>query len=391
MNTAGDPRNPGPLREKDVHAPADPEEAPARSPLVLVTLLAASTLTVMAGATIAPLLPAMQERFAGAANADLLVRLVLTVPALLIAVCAPVAGVLVDRVGRKPVLLASVVLYALAGGSGLVLGNLYAILAGRALLGVAVAGVMTSAIALIADYYSGEARARVLGLQAAFVGFGGVVFLTFGGLLAGVGWRLPFLIYLVALLLAPLVALVLSEPAGARSPSPGGGPSEGLEGAAPTPFLMLAVIYALAFVGMIVFYLIPTQLPFYLRDLSGVGAAGSGLAIALSTLVAGTVSLGYRRIKARLGYGTVAVLTFFLMGVGYGFVGLAGGLGPVLAGLVVGGAGVGLLMPNLSTWLTSCAPVALRGRALGGMTTAIFLGQFLSPVASQPVAGDKVS
>ena len=124
----------------------------------------------MSGATISPSLPGIQEQFSGTANAELLTRLVLTIPALFIAVCAPLAGTLVDRLGRKPVLLYSVILYGLSGGSGFVLSNLYTILAGRALLGVAVAGVMTSATTLIADYYVGEERSRVLGIQAAFYG-----------------------------------------------------------------------------------------------------------------------------------------------------------------------------------------------------------------------------
>jgi hypothetical protein len=50
-------------------------------PLVKGTLLVASALSVMAGATIAPSLPAMQAHFSEVGQADLLVRLVLTVPA----------------------------------------------------------------------------------------------------------------------------------------------------------------------------------------------------------------------------------------------------------------------------------------------------------------------
>ena len=42
-------------------------------------------------------------------------------------------------------------------------------------------------------------------------------------------------------------------------------------------------------------------------------------------------------------------------------------------------------MPNLNVWLSSIIPDALRGRALGGLTTFFFLGQFLSPLVSQPV------
>ncbi|WP_073547752.1 hypothetical protein [Chroogloeocystis siderophila] len=68
-----------------------------RSPdtfLVKATLLVVSTLTVMAGATtIEPSLPAMRQHFADVANADYLVRLVLTVPALFLAIAFGLMGI----------------------------------------------------------------------------------------------------------------------------------------------------------------------------------------------------------------------------------------------------------------------------------------------------------
>jgi len=154
-----------------------------------------------------------------------------------------------------------------------------------------------------------------------------------------------------------------------------------------TPVAMLSVVYGLALLGMIVFYTVPTQLPFYLGDLTAAGPTASGLAIALASLFGAIVSLNYRRVSACLGYGAIAVATFALFAFGYGVIGIADGLIPVLVGLVIGGAGIGLLMPNINTWVSSCTPEAIRGRALGGVTTTIFLGQFLSPVASQPVGG----
>ena len=48
---------------------------------------------------------------------------------------------------------------------------------------------------------------------------------------------------------------------------------------------------------------------------------------------------------------------------------------------------MGLLVPNVSVWLADETPPALRGRVLGGLTTALFLGQFLSPIVGQPVSG----
>jgi hypothetical protein len=60
--------------------PRDPDTLSVKATLLLV-----STLTVMAGATIAPSLPAMRQHFTEVPNVDYWVRLVLTVPALFIA------------------------------------------------------------------------------------------------------------------------------------------------------------------------------------------------------------------------------------------------------------------------------------------------------------------
>jgi MFS family permease len=72
------------------------------------------------------------------------------------------------------------------------------------------------------------------------------------------------------------------------------------------------------------------------------------------------------------------------MGTGFLLIGFGNGYVPVLAGLAITGLGTGLMFPNLNVWLTSGVPAAVRGRTVGGLTTAIFLGQFLSPFAGQP-------
>jgi MFS family permease len=85
---------------------------------VKIVLLLIGTLTVMSGATIAPSLPAMQDYFKAVPNAEYLVRLALTLPALFIAIGAPIVGIAIDKFGRKPILLFSLALYGIAGSSG---------------------------------------------------------------------------------------------------------------------------------------------------------------------------------------------------------------------------------------------------------------------------------
>lgn len=379
--TSGWPRN------------TDPESA-----LLLVTLLFASSLTVMSGATIAPALPAIHAHFSGVENADLLVRLVLTIPALFIALGAPVAGLVVDRMGRKPMLIGSTALYVVAGGSGYVLASLPGILAGRAFLGLAVAGVMTSATTLITDYYAGDRRDGVLGLQAAFMSFGGVVFLPLGGFLADVGWRVPFLIYVAAVALVPFMLISVYEPITATDPShesticdpatgipvtqPDGGRESGPERVS---IRAISMAYLTALVTMVVFYMIPVQIPFYLEALADVSASEVGLAIAAMTLISGVTSTQFHTVRTHLEPRTIASLVFGLMGVGYVVIGTGSGYYQVVAGLAITGIGLGLLFPNLNSWLAGHASEATRGRVLGGLTSAVFLGQFLSPIVTQPI------
>ncbi len=266
----------------------------------------------MAGATIAPSLPAMRQYFSAVPNADYWVRLVLTVPALFIAIGAPIAGSIIDRSGRKGLLAAAVLLYGLAGSSGFLLNSIGLILIGRVLLGLSVAGIMTTATTLIADYYLGAARAQFLGLQAAFMGFGGIVFLTLGGFLADINWRLPFLIYLLAWLIFPFILLVLPEPPRTQSTqSTATIPSD------PVPWVLLIMTYGVALITQIVFYMIPVQLPFYLQQLFNANASQSGLAIALTTLATSISALSYQKLKARFTFTNLYSIAFVFMGVGY--------------------------------------------------------------------------
>jgi len=350
---------------------------------VKLTLFLVSTLTVMAGATIAPSLPAMRAYFAEVPGADYLVRLALTLPALFIAIGAPFVGIAIDRVGRKPLLLASLLLYGLAGSSGFVLSTLGLILVGRAFLGISVAGIMTTATTLIADYYSGPARAQFLGLQAGFMGLGGVIFLSLGGFLADSNWRSPFLIYLAALILVPFAASLLPEPNRTlAAPSP----SDLTEPTNPFPVSLVVLTYTIALITQVVFYLIPTQLPFYLQQLVGASPSQSGLAIALATLFSATSSILYRQVKARLSFLAIYGIAFVNLALGYGLISWASSYAIILLGLAIAGLGLGLLMPNMNLCLTSITPDAFRGRVLSGITTSFFLGQFLSPLLSQPIS-----
>jgi MFS family permease len=348
-----------------------------------IALLAAASLTVMSSATIAPSLPHMAEVFAGTPDATFLAKLILTAPALTIAVMAPVSGFIIDHFGRTRYLFACLLLYALAGSSGLYLNDLRQILAGRALLGVAVGGTMTCVAALAGDYFTGEARTRYVSTQSAFMSLGGVVFVGLGGLLADLHWRAPFGVYLLSLLVLGLGLFCLDEPPRHRSAAPGGA-----TGPAPAfPLRTIAALYLLQFLGMLAYYLMSAQVPFYLRQIGVEQSALAGLTIAGASLVSGLSTLSYRRILRFSSHLGIYAIGFAIMAAGYMLMGWAGSMSGVMVSALAVGCGIGLVFPNGTTWLLSVAPPSHRGRLAGGLTAAIFLGQFFSPIAIQPLAG----
>lgn len=348
---------------------------------VKVTLLLASSLTVMSGALIAPALPVMANHFSDVANADFLTRLVLTMPALSIALFSPIAGGLIDRFGKIKLFILGMILYAIAGGAGFLLNNIYHLLVSRALLGIAVGFIMTTATTLIGDYFEGDERNNFLGTQAAFMALGGTVFVALAGLLADMSWRYPFLLYLFSLLVIGLVLRFLKEPQ-AENDSQEQAAVNGSGSDSKAPIIWA---YIATFTGMALFYVIPVQSPFLLEQIGVEKESLLGLGLIVATVFAALASRLHPIIKRRISFAAIYVLTFGMMAAGYGLIALTSTLWTVLLGTVVAGFGAGLLMPNGNLWLIQVTDPAKRGKIIGGMTTAVFLGQFFSPVLLQPI------
>ncbi|MBT2488620.1 MFS transporter [Streptomyces sp. ISL-96] len=344
-----------------------------RGRLPAVLLMAGSCLPVLGAVLLAPVLPRMQDAFEGVAGNAALVPLVLTVPALSLALLAPFAGVVVDRLGRKRLLVTATVLYTLFGTAPLWLDSLYAIVLSRALVGIAEAAIMTACTTVIGDYYTGRVRDRYLALQTMCASSSATVFFVLGGALGAVGWRAPFWLYAVGLLLAPLMARALpaSGPAG-----PTGAETE--REPRPFPLRRMAGICLLTVFGAVVFYTVPVEMAYLLDDLgvASTGVIGAVTAVASVATVLGSVA--FTRLTDRPRRRLPAV--FLLCAVGFLVMGTADSLPLLIVGAVVNCVGTGLLLPSLLTLAMSRLDFADRGRGTGLWTSAFFLGQFVCPL-----------
>lgn len=345
----------------------------------LVALLGASCLTAMAATAITPSLPGMAKTFADTPNAQLLAQIALTLPALVIAVTAAPVGVLVDRIGARAVLVFCAVLFALAGSAGLYAWNLPLLLASRAVLGLAIAGISTGTLALVGGLYQGDKRHHVVGLQGAASSFGGMIFLMLAGLVAATSWRLPFATYLLSLPLLPLFLLFLPRAVDKHTVADKTAETEG------AAWTQVTLAYASAFVGMILFYVIPVQLPFHLAHHGYNDPALTGYALSLCTLCGGISATFYSRIRQRMTPLSIIAIAFILIGIGQ-LLAVGGNYAAILAGMAVAGASTGLLLPTVNGLILASTPASKQGRFSGGMASALFIGQFVAPVSASIAA-----
>ncbi|GIF08504.1 MFS transporter [Actinoplanes siamensis] len=328
----------------------------------------------MGALLIAPVLPELQRSFAGTPGVEVLAPLVMTVPALSIALLSPMAGMVVDRLGRTRLLRWSMLAYAVVGTAPLWLHSLAAILVSRVLLGVIEAAIITCCLTLIGDYFIGARRDRYLAWHSMVASSSAIVFMAVGGILGAFGWRTPFWGYAIALPLLAAMTVVLREPRkdlrGADTP---------VVGVSGLP-RRLAPLLTLTFIGgVLLFFVLQVQLSFLLDDL-GIGSAGIGAAAALANLGVTVAAMSFAR-AARHGANHPLIAGFAISGLGLLAMSLGDHWLTITAGAVVCGVGGGLLMPALLIGTTSQLAFELRGRGTAAWISVYSLSQFFSPVA----------
>lgn len=107
--------------------------------------------------------------------------------------CGPILGMMSDRFGRRPVLLISLAGLAIDFLVMAFAPNLAWLFVGRVINGITAASFST-ANAYVADVTEPQNRAKTFGIMGSAFSFGFLLGPVFGGALAGIDLRLPFLV-----------------------------------------------------------------------------------------------------------------------------------------------------------------------------------------------------
>ena len=329
----------------------------------LFTILLCSMLMLMGGAAVAPALPLIEQVFP---DQGTLVSMIITVPSLAVGLMGFAIGHLADRFGKVRVLCLSLAVFTVAGASGFLIDNIYVMLAVRFVVGIGIAGISSAVTALIAEYYTGMSRVKVLSYQSAAMGVGVLILEYTGGMLAELSWREPFLVYLIGVPILLMVILTMREP---MRDAPGD------EGARDEPVRsidrrLVTVCYITIFIAMTMAFLLPTKMPTYLQTSLGVSTSVTGLFLGVHGVANACTSLMYRRLV-----GTIR--PFAIMGIGFVLLFLAlfvleasETVGASVFMMVVAGVGLGMISPAVSKRIIAMVTTeaALQRRSIPSST-----------------------
>ena len=344
------------------------------SGLTKLALLMASMMVLMGSSAVSPALHGIEVELE---TSKYLASMVISLPSLVVAICGFPMGYLADRVGLAKTLIASLVLFIVSGVLGYFCTDIYTLLATRVFLGIGIAGISTAATGLMGIYYDGDERMRVMAIQSAFMGFGGVVLEIIGGLMADVTWNVPFLVYLIALpiLIAGLIAVRDVIMPGNR----GGSSGEFAEGSKAN----MAVLYASIFMLMFLMFIVTVNISDILTSM-GESMTVCGLVLALMGLTQVFTSIAYSRLRRIPRYQYVLMAAFVLQAVGIVLF-ASDDLVILSVGVGIMGVGLGIGMPTITNNLAMMSPASAQGKTMGIYSCLMNLGTSLSAVVMGPI------
>ena len=287
-------------------------------------------------------------------------------------------GILSDRLGRRPVIAAGLVVFALGSVVAALADDIWGIVAGRALQGM---GAVAAAVMALASDLTGEShRTRVMAVIGASIGAAFALALVLGPVVTAAAGVSGLFWVTAALAVLAIAVLYLGVPAPPRLTSSGGATLAGLSTALRDGQMLRlnAGIFILHAVMVATF----VALPIAIRDRAGIDVADHwkvyvGVLLASVVFTVPLIVIADRTNRSR----SVMVLGIVLLGAALaGLAGASAGSVVLIACMVVYFTGFNTLEASLPAMVSRVAPMRARGAALGVYSTLQYLGAFAGGV-----------
>jgi len=343
------------------------------SKMLKPTILSLSLLTILSTSAISPALGEISSYFSSAER--FLVQLVAVLHALAIVPSLFLTSWLASRFSKKRVLMVGLGVFSLAGMGGAMAESIYMLLFSRVLLGIGLGMVIPFSTALIADFFEGKEKERLMGLSSSFNMLGGMMALTCSGYLALYSWRFPFLIYglgipvlLVNLFYLPDVIQDQEREKKEHDPLP----------------RQVYQLAGLMFIFCMIFFILTPTMALFLEDNSLGDSRMAGLAISFATL--GGFFAGFMLSRTRKWTGKLFLPVMMAMtSGGFWFLYRSSTMGMVFLGAVIIGFANRSIYPTFFVNATRGISREQSVTVTSLLSAMIYVGQFTAPLFQKMV------
>ena len=364
---------------------SDSKENPSNQKWAVLSISSIPLVMTLGNSMLIPVLPVMENEIGISPFQSSMIITIYSIVAILL---IPLAGFLSDHIGRKKVIIPSLIITAIGGlisaWAGWKMDNPYSIiLIGRALQGVGAAGAFPIVLPLVGDMFkTDEEVSSSLGLIETSNTLGKVLSPILGSFLAGFVWFIPFfsipIFCLVSLL---LMWFLVKTPNKRQEPIPFKTFINNIKDTFKNNWKWLYAVFIIGIILMLVlfavlFYLSDTFEKVY--DIKGV-KKGLFLAIPLGALCLASYITGKFIKENKVLMKWITFSGILLLAVSIVMLSFSKAMWLMLTLFVLSGIGIGVGLPCLDAFITSGIAKEERGTVSSIYSSMRFIGVAAGP------------
>ena len=303
-------------------------------------------------------------------------------------IAAPGAGYLVDRWGRRPMLIVGLIVIAIVNLVTPFVDALLPFVGLWFVLGLGNAGIMPAALAATADIAPPELRAKWIGYVSGGISIGLIIGPTIGGVLYDAfGFAAPFVVSgVMALIAVVLVIFIVPETRPALVPEPTDGPSRSGFGDIwrnpPRPLGVLLVLLLVEFVWT--FAWVATE-PAMLRQLYeqyAYTATMFGVIVGVQGAATALGEFGFGGLSDRFGRFLLIAIGLIVHTAWYFGIEYVSQYSLLIGASILAGFGAGLVIPAVGAAYVDISSADQRGRIASLKEIVLSLAGMLGPLVA---------
>lgn len=351
----------------------------------LISVASIPLVMTLGNSMLIPVLPIMEKKLA---ISPLQASMVITVYSVVAILFIPIAGFLSDRMGRKVIIIPSLII---AGLGGLLSGwaawkmshPYFMILAGRLLQGIGAAGAFPIVMPLIGDMFQSKSEVSAgLGFIETSNTFGKVLSPVLGAVLASLLWYIPFFSTPVfCLISALLVAFFVKTPKEKKEPKDFKSFKASIAWIFKTEGRWLYAIFSIGCISMFVLFGVLFHLSSVLENQYKIEGVMKGmiLAIPLAALCITSYITGKAIGESKMVMKWIAFSGMLLLSGSILWISFSNGIYLLIFALSLSGIGIGGALPSLDALITQGFGKEERGTITSLYNSARFIGVALGP------------